>query len=527
MELVEWSHTPVKDRDSGFNRYLNDWSEFLDSLRQNVLMNESAFLTFARDRGLRVSGTQKGDPGVFHSRGWLASDGTDYDGGPMFHPFRLYPLQQILHRCGLRIADSATVYERDRVMELVKWALESVVPTIEQISKAATRTNEIADLAILLEPLYWPRITGRVSYGISEDAYEIQVAEYREGALRLVETLDREFWREAHKLLRIDAMALDDNSSLYLLLRVSSWAQRERLKGRIAGALWIRHLAEVVRRGFEEAHGELWPEEDQAFGVWTPGSRGIWYGAERPLDDTLLSKTYLARHYELFTGSATRWYVEGTTEYWAVIQLLPEPARLGLEIVNLRGNIGAGRDNAALKLADWLREDRTLRRFSIITFDCDVPANVKAIRHLLGQHSIIGLIAAHEPDFEFANFAVGELVEVAAGIDESHGFPSEPVRNADWTGISRGGAFECRYCEVSARTPPSLKGEEWGRALASFAAEHPERSDDGIERPFWRQIRAAVNGWCSNYDYQKGHFQIDPITFKQIAKPANPKASNG
>lgn len=135
------------------------------------------------------------------------------------------------------------------------------------------------------------------------------------------------------------------------------------------------------------------------------------------------------------------------------------------------------------------------------------------------QNRVVGLVEAHEPDFEFANFAIGELVEVAAQIDDSYGFPGEPVRMADWSGVISAHAFEARYCSVSERKPSSLKGEEWGRSLASYATEHPNRSDDSSERPLWRQIRAAVNGWCSNYDHQREHFVIDPITFRVVPKP--------
>ena len=103
------------------------------------------------------------------------------------------------------------------------------------------------------------------------------------------------------------------------------------------------------------------------------------FGSERPLDDALQSKPYLAWEYGLFTGSVVRWYVEGETEYYAILSILPEPSKVGLELVNLRGNIASGRDNAALKLQDWLIEDKALRRFSMISFDFDVAANVESL----------------------------------------------------------------------------------------------------------------------------------------------------
>jgi len=322
-------------------------------------------------------------------------------------------------------------------------------------------------------------------------------------------------WRKRHEWLRIDAAQLDDNNKLSLLLRLATWHQRERLKGRIAGALWLRHIAEVIRRAFEAVYTERWLEEDQAFGIWAPSVRMRVLGSERPLDDTLQSMPYLVREYKLFTGSIVRWYVEGETEYYAILHILPELSKIGIELVNLRGNISS-RDNVALKLQDWLTEDKTLRRFTMISFDLDVRENRKVIQRQVEQQNIVGFIAAHKPDFEFANFTIQELAEVAARMDEAEDVSGSAVRNADWTGIRNWRAFEARYKEISARQPRGLKGAEWGRALAAYAAEYPNRADNGTERPFWHAIDVALRSRIADYDAQKKHFRFDPDTFEII-----------
>lgn len=259
---------------------------------------------------------------------------------------------------------------------------------------------------------------------------------------------------------------IDDNSDLYLFLRVAAWDERKRLKGPVSCALWIRHMAEVIRRAFEEVHNQRWPEEDEAFGDWPTGAREIAFGSERPLDDVLAAKPYLAHTFGLFTGSALRWYVGGDTEYFAVLEMSADISRFGVELVNLKGGIASGTANTPLRLEALLKEDRSLRRFSMLSLDRDVPANAKFVRRQVEQDNVVGLITIHDPDFEFANFSVAELAEIAAGIDETCGYPGDPVRNADWTGIGSGEAFEQRYRQVSARKPGALKGEQWGRALA-------------------------------------------------------------
>jgi hypothetical protein len=279
---------------SDFRRYIADWAEHLEGLRQNPLLNPGRFVTFAKDRGIPLSGAITGNARTFFELGWLTSDGTDYDGKPLFHPFRLYTFHKILEACALRMAPEAPL-QPDSVLRLTEKMLVCL-PSSEEIAKLARQWDSIVDLAILLEPIYWPDITDRVSIGLfgSIEKHETQLLKYRELPQRLLKDLDQSYWREQHESLRRDADLIDGNSELYLLLRVGAWDRRKELNGRLSGALWIRHLAEVIRKGFEEIHSEKWLEEDQAFGRWLPGAREREFGSQRPLDDILRSKPYLA-----------------------------------------------------------------------------------------------------------------------------------------------------------------------------------------------------------------------------------------
>jgi hypothetical protein len=344
---------------------------------------------------------------------------------------------------------------------------------------------------------------------------------YQRKVRRLVQGLDLEHWKAAHESLRIEAALAERNSDLYLLLRLSDWQKRKQLRGAVSLALWLRHMAEVIRRGFEETHGVQWPEEDEAFGSWAPNGRKLTYGSSRPLDDTARARPHVVSKYRLQTGSVVRWYVEGATEFHAIHFILPQPALLGVELVNLKGQIAAERDNAVLKLQDGLTQDLALRRFSMISFDTDVPANVKAVRRQVEENRVVGSIHPSVPDFEFANFALQELIEIAAGLDEDKGVPGGSVREADWTGIAAAGAFAARYREVSKRRPRSLKGKEWGEALAVYADMHPVRSDTGEERPFWRAIGNAARSRFASYTRQKERYGFDPTTFASVEVDAS------
>jgi hypothetical protein len=382
--------------------------------------------------------------------------------------------------------------------------------------------NAVADLGILVEPIYWPRITGLLSFGggLTEEQHRARLNEYRLDALELVKQLDCVEWQRIHESLRREAAGIDDNPDLYILLRVSTWEARTRMKGRLSGGLWLRHLGEVVRRAFEDAHATQWLEEDRATGRWALGGRTSAFGSERPLDEEFRCKPHIAYRFGLFTGSAVRWYVEGDTEYYFVGDMIPEAAKAAIELVNLKGAIAGGKGNAALKLGDMLRQDRALRRFSIIWFDLDDghTPNEKAVRQFVKEGWVVGSIAANRPDFEFANFTVNELAEVAARIDEAHGYPGNVVRDADWTGICCAREFEVRYTKTSARKAGSLKNEEWGRSLAAYAREHTRHSD-GVERPLWNDIFAALYSWNSNYEVHRAHFTLDPSTFARLPQP--------
>ena len=128
-----------------FREYVDAWAENLEALRQNWLLSESGFLSFARDRGLPVRGVIDGEPGEFYAKGWLTNDGADHDGDPYFHPFRVYPLHKIL---GFLRTFSFRLDVGDGAFELA------------MLTRFAQDWNRIVDLAILLEPADWPNIVG-------------------------------------------------------------------------------------------------------------------------------------------------------------------------------------------------------------------------------------------------------------------------------------------------------------------------------------------------------------------------------
>jgi hypothetical protein len=501
--------------------HLSDWRENIMPILQNRLMDEAALIRFARDHGVHVSGAVRGDPGTFRRMGWLDADDSAEEDRPLFHPFRLLQLVRIIHACRLPMSPSSSI-DREAFPTFLFGVLEHL-PSLEHISSYASRARAVADLAVLLEPIYWPRITSRTSWSgqIEHDRHRQLVSDHQARALELLRTLDVEAWRGEHERLRWTAADIDGNGDLYMLLRLSPWSKRERVRDHIGGGMWLRHMAEVIRRGFEEAVGVVWAEEDQDYGHWFPGAREDVYGSIRPLDAPVASKPYVAFQFGLHTGSVVRWYVEGETEYFATMVLVPGAATGGVELVNLRGAIASGRGNAAMRLGDLLAQDRAQRRFSIISFDTDVGENLRTIRRHIEQDHVVGYVAGHTPDFEFGNFTLAELVEVAVRVDESYGVPGTALRAHDWVGVTNSRAFEHRYLRVSERRPRGLKGQEWGEALAKYAIEKPYWNGTQDRRPFLETVEIALRALRVQYDHHRAEYQIDPNTFRLIPRPTN------
>lgn len=491
------------------NLFIECLDEYMD-LQQNDLIVESKIIRFAKERGIAVSGVVTGDPSRIVELGWITIDSSN----GFFHPFRIYPLLRAIKLSRLNITATSSL-NRNSFPSFLNNIIE-LLPSLELIEKEVKLADEISNLAILLEPIYWAKITSKTRLPAisctSRQEYEVLLKPYRDKILNHVKELDSEVWCSYHERMRTEAAELDDNYELYMMLRLAPWTKREKIKGNIGGALWLRHVAEVIRLAFEEVHGVKWVEEYEAFGIWREGTRTRDYGSERPIENGLITRPHLALKFGLHTGSTIRWYLEGETEYHAALYILPKAALAGIEFINLKG-VFQENANAPMRLEDHLKSDRELKRFSFISFDGDVSRNVSFFGKQIEKDNIVGYINVNYPDFEFENFTLNELIEIAISLDEQQGFNSDRLKSGDRGSISSGKAFEKYYKEYSDRKN-SLKGKEWGEALASYALDNPLKADTNQRRTLLQTIDQILHARRVSYNYQSDAFKIDINDFK-------------
>src|SRR5262249_48147021 len=137
------------------------------------------------------------------------------------------------------------------------------------------------------------------------------------------------------------------------------------------------------------------------------------YGVDRILDGDRRVAADVVRQTFVDYRVASRWYVEGPTEAGAVARALRDPWDYRVQVVNLKGE---GRAEGGLGLCDDLKSDERAGIYSFVMIDADRPDFVQALREEARADAFCGEFYLSNPDFEFANLTVAELVEVTWGM---------------------------------------------------------------------------------------------------------------
>lgn len=518
--------------------------EELYEFRQLSLLSESSFVSWCTDRDVPIAGVvARTDADLFWRKGWLRCDEIHVtkrswrqrlNSEPVYlkderrigeaaakigrwlryelqlHPFRFYTADQILKlmrwnlvRSNVLYAPGVLRYAKQYVKQFQRFRRSKIF--LERIDE----WNGVADLTIILEPLYWPIVTEWIRGGrarVDDESQEWQA--YRDASLRLLESIPKGLVAGAHMDLRMQAALTDRNSEIYLLLRAMNWHHREQIKGRLGAAMWMRHMAEVIRHGYDELYEDRLVHEDEALGFWHKGARKWAYGSDYPLENIPEMVRRILPQRGLTSSPRSRFYVEGETEEALMRLALEGYIGYGIEVVNV-----AGRWNSWLR--SELLNDLEAKRISLLMLDSDRKDFIRSVKALAREKLIVGMVFVNEPDLERGCFTDEELVQAIRNYEDAVGFQSGDPLNIEFLrGTNSGAELEERYQKLN--RVRSLKGKDWGESLLKAIAKGATE-----ENKLVHAISCGIRAITTNYEAQETRYRVDPETLKSVPTGKN------
>lgn len=456
--------------------------------------------------------------------GWLAA----YDRVPklptdvelFFHPFRYFLLNRIqLILATARGHSFQSLISRESVMELADTHLKHLhgfmvstdfLPVMEYLTS-------IADLAIAMEPLFFDKIYGHSSRPVSVSREQMTQKKevLRDKARHLLLELGEKRVGEARRVLVVDAERLDPNTNVHVILRLANGHLREDLKGRLGGSMHLLAMAEMIRLAAEDAFGKHLPEEDEiGFGYLMPSQKEMRYGSKRLFDGDFRGSNAFLRGLGLDYSVRVRWYVEGDTEAGALEALF---GHFGpFESVNLSGQVSASSRKGLAFRDDLTRDDRA-GVFSFVTIDGDRDDYVRVLKRAAEDDIFCGEFDISNPDFEFRNFNLEELTDIAwqMALEQN---AREEWREQFRLACARAtnGKEFTKWASAAIQGFPLeiAKGMQWGRNLMAYAAKYPNKVDSKSgkqePRPFIRLAQDAYLAVDANYQTHRRTRRVDP-----------------
>lgn len=435
---------------------------------------------------------------------------------PLFHPHRLFVLYHV--RRTMVVSTSATQYLifKDGVGKVVARLIEALDrwTSSEAFSERFDDWNTVAEVAALSEAV-WQRTEEASSAGRGIDEGAVHQWLRERGIVGI---------RDVREELGHAANLMDENQLLHVLVRLMKPSERRRIKGDLGACMQFLAAAEAIRRVAERALGQHLPEEDEiGFGVWMEGARRRLYGTDRVFD----GQSNVLRDYLTILGidygTKLRCYGEGPTEAAALEHALAGVT--GVEVIDLAGELLL-RGGKGVKFVESLRRDYQTKVFSLVLVDGDNVDLVRALRKAVADGGCFIVFSVAEPDFELANFAPKELIEIAlsiecrADIDDQRKNTLRADLAAELGQVVSGHTFFAMLKRHGAYNVN--KGADWGKALAGFALAHPTYPNEhplaGQTRAFVLAAQLAERATRSPFGASVEQFMIDVETGQPIPR---------
>jgi len=430
----------------------------------------------------------------------------------LFHPFRFYVLYHLQRILGLHIVPMQMLLStrgfprltRIIVSSFKRWS--SSFSAVERI----LAWNDVVGLAVATEPFTYRKIFHKIHMPINVDlsTQEKAISDHKQEVLQLYRAIPLDRLEKARLSLTCDAAILDGNRDVHMMMRLSSGTLRLGTKGRLGGATYLLTMSEMLRRATEAAHDILLPEEDElGFGMVPPNLKKRVYGSNRLFDGSRSAAREFMRQVGLDYRTRLRWYVEGDTELGALRAVFDEREGEVVQVVNLKGRFGR-RPEAELRNA--LRADLRDGTFSLVSMDKDSVDNIRVLKLAAERDEICGRFFLHDPDFEFGNFELREIVEVlralAIKLDDVTIDPGELMKKLSAVKSAKV-LFEIVNRDFHLKK--TKKDQVWGAALMRYALENPIMSNS-VKRPILNAIETGLRSSSFNYQVTRQEYRVDP-----------------
>lgn len=461
-------------------------------------------------------------------KGWAGSasnlkalhSGVDF----YFHPFRFYVLYHIDRILRLNIHPRQMLVSVERYPKLLdraishfqKWSADA------EFLDHVCKWNEITALCVATEPCVYERIFNvlKSPAGVDFSEQQRRIREHWKELAKYYQKVGLKTLEDFRQDLCVNAEFLDPNKEVHMILRLMTGRYREKVKGKLGGALQLLTMAETLRLASEDVFRKQLPEEDElGFGYTPPWMKKELYDSSRIIDaEPRVVNEYL-RQFGLDYGVRLRWYVEGDTEYGALDSLIGQYS--AIELVNLRGSV-VEKKTKGVSFRDSLRNDLKAGIFSFVSIDKNNEHYVRALRKSAECDEICGQIYLADPDFEFANFTLPELEEIIWEIAIENGAKTS-TRNELHKAISRAESGKELWNSAKRAVPElrtSGKGIYWGEKLMEFAWENREFGEDAMDesktRPLVEALSAALRSVHADYHGTRKEYQVDPPSLRLV-----------
>ena len=151
--------------------------------------------------------------------------------------------------------------------------------------------------------------------------------------------------------------------------------------------------------------------------------------------------------------------------------------------------------------------------------DSDADVYVRVVRKAAEEDLICGNVFLSRPDFEFSNFELHELCDVALDVANRKDItaPAKVRLEKAAEGAASGEEFIRRVRNASPEMAFLAKGESWGKALAEYAMKNPQ-SGNGETRPFIQAAQQIMNAKHVKYTLSREQSRIDPTALTLVRR---------